>query len=188
MPEKTAEDLFVRHLVALKSALYQAAANQFHDASLSITALPAYVFFAVPEMVHLGNRHKLSQLLARAELPRTKLIPETEAAGAWHAFKFGKENPASSDKLFARGDELLVADAGGWTFNASSYIITGPSEDGARIGMKATGRKDSVSLAARRELLCPSSLHDHNRPATWVRIDHRQIYQRGLRSYEQEVP
>lgn len=88
-PEKTVEDLFVRHLEALKPAVPSAFLNVFAAQHSFWTCeqaaeLPVEVIFAVPEIADVGKLHTLVRLLKKAEFPRTTLVPEGEAAGAWH--------------------------------------------------------------------------------------------------------
>lgn len=149
VPEKSAEDLFVRHLVALKPAIASAVSKEFassgnHRTAQQISELPVHVFFAAPEMVDLGRLHNLSKLLMLAGFPETTLVPEAEAAGAWHAWRYCQENldPKLSGDLFALGAGLIVCDVGGWTCNISSFTISSSLDNGvtgARIGMRSTG-------------------------------------------------
>lgn len=145
--EKSAEDLFVRHLVALKPAISAAVAKEFNFPGSSQTGKMAVrVFFAAPEIAELGKLHNLSKLLKQANFPETTLVPEAEAAGAWHAFRYCSGNLGArvSDQAFAPGAGHIVCDVGGWTCNISSFTMTGSPEDGARMGMKASGRMEST--------------------------------------------
>lgn len=85
VPEKTADDLFVRHLVAIGGAM-RAATTKRYGRNLSLT-MKACIFFGIPEIMDLGARQKLVSLLRRACWQQTRLVSETECVytftGAW---------------------------------------------------------------------------------------------------------
>ena len=76
VPEKTVEDLFTRHLVAIRETMQSAALKKYGQ-DLTLT-MKVCTFFGIPEIMDLGARQKLVSLLRRAEWQQTRLVSETE--------------------------------------------------------------------------------------------------------------
>lgn len=159
VPEKTVQDLFVRHLQEIKAELLRISAMQRRCAVPDLPRI--WTFWNIPRIADLGSRKELADCLNRAEWGDFSLVFEDESAGSWHAYKHMESSHRHLDSGLSReGDgELVVVDGGGYTVNTTSFVMPCSLDGSARAPLRPTGKTLSMETAPTRR----TRLAEHSR-------------------------
>ncbi|KAK5690654.1 hypothetical protein LTR97_012210 [Elasticomyces elasticus] len=83
-----------------------------------LASVPIRTKLAIPEIFRPQAREVLQRLMVRAQFSPRELVSETELAAAWQLCMLVKKGRRLPVKL-EDGDEVLVADGGGFTYNVA---------------------------------------------------------------------
>lgn len=153
--EKNANQLFVRHLIEIKRDVETASEKVF--GSTDLARFKRWTYWFVPEVADPGKTQVLSLLLQRASWGDFSIASETEAAGSWIVSKHlrceqRRQRYGNSTQSYTPGDEIVVCDGGGWTFNTASYVVVPTRgieaihQSPERLPLKPTGKYDSKRI------------------------------------------
>ncbi|KAK5711436.1 hypothetical protein LTR15_012509 [Elasticomyces elasticus] len=109
------------------------------------------ILLAVPEISTPASNRKLQELMQRVGFNDVALVSETELASAWQLRKYalaGEDVPA----MLEDGSEVIIADAGGLTYNVAIYRMRDAASDVPGLTWKFTGQADSAPLGSEQML------------------------------------